>query len=34
MNGRNEEVGDVALAGTVLILVVCDVGDDANFGYS
>ena len=34
LNGRSEEVGDVALAGSVLVLVVCDVGDDANFVYS
>jgi hypothetical protein len=25
LNGQSEEVGDVALAGSVLVLVVCDV---------
>jgi hypothetical protein len=34
LNNRREKVGDAALAGTVLVLVVCDEGKDANFIYS
>lgn len=33
MNNRSEKVGDAALAGAVLFLVVVDVGKDASFVY-
>jgi hypothetical protein len=34
LNNRREKVGDDTLAGTVLVLVVCDVGKGANLIYS